>query len=80
MSEHPIYGEEPFSIDLVGKSRQIVASRDQMVKLSALTPEMLAAKNAYERLSREEKVAVRLRHGGDVLEWWREEGDRSGEL
>lgn len=42
--------------------------------ITYMSPELIAAKQAHARLSEAEKVAVRLRHGNDVLAWWREHG------
>lgn len=34
---------------------------------------VFTANAAYQRLSREEKVAVRLRYGRNIVEWWKAE-------
>lgn len=35
------------------------------------SPESIAAYKAYDRLSDPEKLAVRLRYGRNVYQWWR---------
>ena len=64
MSEHPTFGDEPFSVDLMKTVRQALLSKhhklDLLVeyndKVSRVTPELLAARRAYSRLS-EEQIA-----------------------